>query len=391
METHTKELEYLLNNYWCVRENTPEIYFNIKNNLSYYKDFIQNKLGSRLIVNDKFIKLEKIPATPKTYMGISGFTDALEYIILLIILLFLEDKPKLEQFILSSLIDYITNIATTLELNTIPNWNLLHHRKCLVNVINHLKELEIIKVVEESKLFTEDVKAEALYETTGISNYYVREFNNNILEYNNLDDYINDEFSTQSAETGDIRRYKVYRHLMYAIATYSVDITPAEIDYLRKFRSSINNELEKYTTAELELTKNMAVLMYSPDTKEKYDFPNNKAISDIILLINNKILESITKEELILNQFEIATISKEQLSRIIKETKNEYKDYFSKVYRDMPISNFIKEVTNYMQEYDFIKEEENQYIIYPSISKLTGYIPKEETEQLNLFGGVNNE
>lgn len=391
METHTKELEYLLNNYWCVRENTPEIYFNIKNNLSYYKDFIQNKLGSRLIVNDKFIKLEKIPATPKTYMGISGFTDTLEYIILLIILLFLEDKPKLEQFILSSLIDYITNIATTLELNTIPNWNLLHHRKCLVNVINHLKELEIIKVVEESKLFTEDVKAEALYETTGISNYYVREFNNNILEYNNLDDYINDEFSTQSAETGDIRRYKVYRHLMYAIATYSVDITPAEIDYLRKFRSSINNELEKYTTAELELTKNMAVLMYSPDTKEKYDFPNNKAISDIILLINNKILESITKEELILNQFEIATISKEQLSRIIKETKNEYKDYFSKVYRDMPISNFIKEVTNYMQEYDFIKEEENQYIIYPSISKLTGYIPKEETEQLNLFGGVNNE
>ena len=72
-------------------------------------------------------------------MGLPNFTDTLEYSILMIILLFLEDKPKLEQFILSNLIDFITNTATTLELNTVPNWNILHHRKCLVNVINHLK------------------------------------------------------------------------------------------------------------------------------------------------------------------------------------------------------------------------------------------------------------
>ena len=61
MDNHTRELEYLLNNYWCVKEKTPQIYFNIKNNLDYYKDFIQTRLGSRLIVNDRFIKLEKIP------------------------------------------------------------------------------------------------------------------------------------------------------------------------------------------------------------------------------------------------------------------------------------------------------------------------------------------
>ena len=129
MDTHTKELEYLLNNYWCVKEENPKEYFQIKNNLDYYKDFIQTKLGSRLIVNDRFIKLEKIPAIPKSYMGLPNFTDTLEYSILMIILLFLEDKPKLEQFILSNLIDFITNTATTLELNTVPNWNILHHRK----------------------------------------------------------------------------------------------------------------------------------------------------------------------------------------------------------------------------------------------------------------------
>ena len=391
MDVYTKELEYLLNNYWCVKEQDSKEYFKIKNNLDYYKDFIQTKLGSRLIVNDRFIKLEKIPAVPKSYMGISSFNDNLEYIILFIILLYLEDKPKLEQFILSNLIDFITNTATTLELDNIPNCNIIHHRKCLVNVINHLKELNIIKVVEEDNVFTEDTKAEALYETTGLSNYYIREFKNNILEYSDLNDYISDEFSNQNENLGDVRRYKVYRHLLYSLAAYTEDLTEFEIDYLRRFRSSINNELSKYTEAELELTKNMAVLMYDDVTREKFDFPNNKAICDIVLLVNYNILTKVDNNELSLNQDETITISRELLSRIIKEVKQENILYFSKNYREMPIDNFIKEVISYLMEYDFIRDYELGYKIYPSISKLVGYIPMDRQEQLDLFGGVDDE
>lgn len=391
MEVLTKELEYLLNSYWCVKEQNREEYFKIKNNLNYYKDFIQTKLGSRLIVNDRFIKLEKIPSIPKSYMGISNFNDTLEYTILFIILLFLEDKPKQEQFILSNLIDFITNTATTLELDKVPNWNILHHRKCLVNVINHLKELSIIKVVEENNIFTEDAKAEALYETTGLSNYYIREFKNNIQDYTSINDYITDEFSNQNEQLGDVRRYKVYRHLLYSLATYTEDLTEFEIDYLRRFRSSINNELNKYTEAELELTKNMAVLLYDPITREKFDFPNNKAIADITLLVNNNILTKVDNKLLPLNQDETITISKESLSRIIKEVKQEYSSYFSKNYQDMPLDNFIKEVISYLKEYDMIRDNDLGYKIYPIVSKLTGYIPKEKQEQLELFGGASNE
>lgn len=391
MDTYTKELEYLLNNYWCVKEQNPKEYFKIKNNLDYYKDFIQTKLGSRLMVTDRFIKLEKIPSIPKSYMGLSNFTDPLEYVILFIVLLFLEDKPKLEQFILSNLIDFITRTATTLELDHIPNWNILHHRKCLVNVLNHLKELYIIKVVEEKNLFTEDEKAEALYETTGLSNYYMREFKNNILEYTNINDYISDEFTNQNDNIGDVRRYKVYRHLLYSLVSYTEDLTQFEIDYLRRFRSSINNEIKKYTESELELTKNMALLLYDPITKEKYDFPNNKAISDIVLMVNYKIVNEVDNEMITLNQDETITITKEYLYRIIKEVKKENLPYLSKNYKDMPIDNFIKETISYLKEYDFIREYEQGYKIYPITSKLVGYIPKDKIEQLDLFGGEDNE
>ena len=387
MDIHTKELEYLLNNFWCIKEQNPSLYFDIKNNLDYYKNFIQTKLGSRLLITDRFIKLEKIPSVPKSYMGINCFTDPLEYVILFIILLFLEDKPKLEQFILSSLIDYVKNIAATLELDNQPDWNLFHHRKCLVNVINYLKDLGIIKVVEEHLSFTENANAEALYESTGLSNYYVREFKGNVLEYTTLNDFINDEFSNQNENIGDVRRYKIYRHLLYSLVTYSEDLNEYELDYLRKFRGPISNELSKYTEGELELTKSMALLMYPVDSKEKYDFPNNKAISDIVLMVSSKILDYINTGKMILNSNETFSITKEELLQLINDVRNDNLEYFSKNYKEMSKENFFTEIVNYMKEYDFIKTDDIGYKIYPMVSKFVGYIPKDDKEQLDLFGG----
>lgn len=392
MDSQVKTLEYLLDNFWCVKENNPKTYYNIKNNLDYYKDFIRDKLGSKLLVNDRFIKLEKIPAKAKAYMGLVGFKERLEYVILFIVLLFLENKPKQEQFILSNLTDFIVNTATTLELDNVPNWNILHHRKCLVNVINHLKELYIIKVVDEENVFTEDKSAEALYESTGLSNYYVREFKNNIIEYSSLNDYVNDEFTGQYDDIGDVRRYRVYRHLLYSLSSFTSDLTDYEIDYMRKFRSSINNEISKYTNAELELTRNMALLLYDYETRGKFDFPNNKVISDIVLLVNMKILNQIDNEVFSVDEEEVLTLSKEQLYRMIKEVREENLEYFSKNYRELSLDNFIKEVVNYLKEYDFIREFDLGYKVYPSVSKLVGYIPKElKDEQLNLFEGDIDE
>ena len=299
--------------------------------------------------------------------------------------MYLEDKPKLEQFILSDLIDYISNTSVNLKLDNIPNWNILHHRKCLVKVINHLKNLHIIKVVDELNSFTEDVHAEGLFETTGLSNYYVREFKNDILEYSDIKDYVNDEFSNQDDKIGDVRRYKVYRSLLYSLVSYTEDLTEFEMDYLRKFRNSINNELNKYTLSELELTRNMALLMYDDETKEKFDFPNNKAICDIVLLINDYILDKVNNSELELNKDETIIITKESMNRIIKDVRSNNLKYFSKYYREMIIDTYIIEVINYLKEYDVIREYDLGYKIYPIVSKLTGYIPKDDKEQMNLF------
>ncbi len=245
--------------------------------------------------------------------------------------------------------------------------------------------------MEERSLFTEDAKAEALYETTGISNYYVREFKGNIVEYTSISDYMNDEFADQNELVGDVRRYHIYRSLLYGLVTYTEDLTEYEMDYMRKFRGSIKNEFEKYVNGEFELTRNMALLLIDPESREKEYFPNTKAISDILLLVNYAIVLKITNEEFSLQENETFAIAQEQLYRIIKDVRQEYQMYFSKNYREMPLDKFIEEVIYYLKEYDFIKETELRYIIYPSIARMVGYIPKEKEVQLSIFEGVENE
>ncbi len=385
IDKHTKELEYLLNNFWCLKDQNPSLYWEIKNNLDYYKDFVQTKLGSVLIVNDRLIKLEKIPTIPKAYMGINAFGQPLEYVLLFLILLFLEDKPKSKQFILSNLIDFIDNTARGLELDHLPDWNIYQHRKCLVNVMHHLEDMGIIKVVDEIYNFSEDKQAEGLYESTGISNYYIRRFQNNILNYETIEDYLNDEYTKYTDK--DIKRMKIYRNLLYSLVIYPEELTEFEWDYLRKFRGTISNELSKYTDGELEITKNMALLLFPMEGRQSYDFPNSKAICDIILLINNYLLELVDKGELQLNQQEIIVISEEYFKRIIKEVRNESGLYFSKYYKDLSFTSFYQDIVECMQEYDFLKINDLEVKIYPMVSKLIGYIPQDPLQQLDLFGG----
>ena len=147
----------------------------------------------------------------------------------------------------------------------------------------------------------------------------------------------------------------------------------------------MQTEIEKYLPSSLEVTKNMALLLTESDYKEKLDFPNAKAVSDIVLLVNNEILNELNDEKINLNDEEFIYVSKEIIERIIKNVYKEFNSYFSKKYKDLTKDDFVTEVINYMKEYDFIFIEDNNYRINPSVSKFIGFINKEDKEQLSIF------
>ena len=108
-------------------------------------------------------------------------------------------------------------------------------------------------------------------------------------------------------------------------------------------------------------------------------------------MVNNSILQKVNEEKFTLPTNEILVLSKEEFRRIIKDVRNDNIMFFSKNYREISQENFITEIINYMKEYDFIKEEDSTYLIYPIVSKFIGYIPKNYENTLDLFGGELDE
>ena len=389
-ETIIECMQLLLNNFWILKEDDLDNYYKIKRNQHLLRDYINKTLGSRLIIHDRFIKLEKVPAQALESIGLPNFILQTDYIYLCLILLFLEDKTRETYFMLSDLIDYVKNTAVALELNNVPNWTLTKERKSLKRAVNFLEKIKVIKLKDASKDdFSDNENAEALYISTGLSNYVMRMFNNEIFDIKQEEDFIKDEWTYQNDEKGDIRKYKIYRNLIYTPCIYMNDISKSEIDYLKQLRHHISNELSNLNY-ELELTKNMALVFENENALTKDSFPNNKRISAIVLIVLTKLYELIKKNKIILNEYEIGKISYEDLYNIIIGIKNKYNIYLSKTLKDLTDSAFFDNIIDILETYTFIRNINNYYEILPAIRIFNSKLIENKNKQLDIWGDNND-
>ena len=382
----------LLYNFWIVKDGNEEIYYKIKYNQNKIKDFVSKNLGSNLIIHNRFIKLEKIPSYLVASEGINTFNNVEDYIFLALILLYLEDKARGDLFVLTDLIDYVKNTSITLELNHIPDWSLKKDRKGIDAAINFLVNLSAIKVKDRDKVsFVDNRESQALYEVTGISNYIMRLFDTSITDITDINDFLKLEFQNQDEEKGDVRRYKVFRNILYLPSTSTKSISSSEIDYIKKNRNYIKNEISSKLDMEVEITNNLTLLYDDTSSTMKDNFPNNKKITEIVLMVNKEILDDIKNGKIILDNYECASVDISYLKMIIKRIKNEKIPYIGKTLEKETFDKFYKEVVNYMCMYNFISIDGDLVTINPTISRMVG-ITKEldKSMQMDIFGGVED-
>ena len=391
MDNISKEIDLLLNNFWITKDEKREEYYFLKQNQYKIKDFINKNLGNKLIIHNNFIKLEKIPAKPNINMGIASFQSPFDYVLLFLLLLFLEDKTKGDRFILSSLIESIKNIAVTLKLNNIPDWNLSSNRKSLIRVLNFLEESYVIILNERQTIkFEDDINAEALYEATGLANYLIPTFDADINTFNQASDFL--RYEEENINFQDMRRYKVYRHLLYTPAVHKTDLTNLEEDYLKKMHKVIENEIKENIDMEVEITKNLSLIYAPENTIQKEYFPNTKKISDIVLLLNQEIIDFAKVNNISLIEDESFKISKSDFKKIIEKLRQNKKDYFSKNILDLSFEKYYQEVLTVLINFNFVKENEEEIIVLPMIYRFLGKTPKvKETNIVQLEMEVTNE
>ena len=374
--------EKLLENYWFVKELNQDNYNMVKQDLTTEtQDFIKNKLGYKLIVNPYLIKLEKITGKPQSFMGIQSFDTKLEYIFLCLILIYLEERTKGEQFILSGLIDYIQNIILEINLEDIKiDFTIYSQRKSMVKVLKFIKEIGFIKIYDgDENKFAENIENDVLYEVTGISKYFMRNFATNIADCENFNDIFKNEQLGLEQDKGKERKQRVYRRLFTENVVYKENQEDQDYNYIRNYRNAINQDVDKMLQSTLEVHKNGAYILLVDDKNFKNVFPANNGISDVTLFINTLISERVKKGELKPQINDFIYISKIAFGKIVRETKNRYSKGFSKEYREMPEEKLQDEIVIYMKQFDMIREskETEEYIIMPICFKIVGKYPKD--------------
>ena len=373
--------EKLLENYWFVKELNQESYNLIKQDLNNeVQDFIKNKLGYKLIVNPYLIKMEKIPGKPQEFMGIQEFETKLEYVFLCLILIYLEERTKGEQFILSGLIDYIQNIVVEIELEDIKiDFTIYSQRKSMVKVLKFIKEIGFIKIYDgDENKFAENIENDVLYEVTGISKYFMRNFSSNITDCTLYTDIYEKEQLGLEQDKGKERRQRVYRRLFTENIVYKENEEDQDYNYIKNYRNAIQQDVDKMFESTLEVHKNGAYILLTEDKNFKNTFPAKNGISDVVLFINREIKEKLSSNEYKKNINDLIFISEIQFTKLVREVKEKYSKGFSKEYREMTEDKLVIEIVNFMNQFDMIRknEETKEYIIMPICIKIIGKYPK---------------
>lgn len=374
--------EKLLENYWFVKDIDVDEYNSIKRDLnSDTQEFIKNKLGYKLIVNPYVIKMEKVPGKPQTFMGIEKFNSKLEYIFLCLILIYLEERTRGEQFILSGLIDYIQNLIAEIDVQNIKiDFTIYSQRKAMVNVLRFIKEMGFIKLFDgDEGKFAEDIENDILYEVTGVSKYFMRNFSSNITDCNVYADIYEKEQLGLEQDKGKERRQRVYRRLFTENVVYKEESDDQDYNYIKNYRNAINQDVDKMLESTLEVHRNGAYILLTENKNFKNTFPSNRAISDVVSFINTLIVERVKSNQFNKNINDTINISEVQMSKLVREVKEKYGKGFSKEFRELEEEKLLIEIVEYMKQFDMIRyiEESKEYIIMPICFKIIGKYPQD--------------
>ena len=364
----------LLESFIILKSKDRDKYYEIKDNIDENMSFIKDKLGYDLIIKEDFIKLEKIPSEPKSFMGIPGFTEIEEYIFFMILLMFLEDKNKEEQFVLSNLTEYISINYT----NQKVEWTNFKTRKNLINVIKAAINIGIIEKNDgDEESFQKDENMDVLFENTGISRYIVRNFKSDIQNINSYEELLesNDLYFDKSSK----RRNSVYRNLLLCPIVYNKGVDDSEYDYIKKYRGSINKELEENLNWSMDVHKNGALIVLKNPTNVKDTFPNQnkKGESEITLIINDKLHNMIKHAEFEIKDNDTIIISNERFKNILLNIRKDEGHGFIKKFRECSDEFFIECIKEYMADFSMIIEDGENTIIMPLVSKVIGKYPKD--------------
>ena len=365
-------LEVLLSRRWVLKSRERELYYEMKDEISGLKKFFTEKMGYQVIVNPYLVKVEKLPAKAERWMGIQEFTSPIEYSFFCLILMFLEDKEAEEQFVLSELTEYVQGQYQQEKVD----WTIYSYRRHLIKVMKYCVAIGILNVDDGSEEnFARDDRSEVLYENTGASRYFMRNFTQDIMGYSNYRDFQKTEWIDVNEDRGIVRRQRVYRNLLMSMGIYRTEENEEDFTYVKNYRNMIQGELQELFPCELQVYRSSAYLVLGEECRLGRWLPEENTLSDIILLLGQLIREKVEQRVFSLQNDESIRISMEEFRSLIEECKRCFGSGFNKTYREMTTEEFFREIAAYLTNLELAERQRENMMIRPVLGKLIGKYP----------------
>lgn len=370
----TNVLETLLEKRWILKSSDKALYYQCRDSLGEVRRFAVEKMGCQIVENSLLVKIEKIPAKPENYMGIGCFDSVMEYVLLCMMLMFLEDKEPEEQFILSQLTEYI---ASNIPDGNI-DWTLYTQRRQLVKVLRYAAKTGLIRITDGSDdMFMDTVLGEVLYENTGTSKYFMRNFSKDIMAYAKPQDFEESDWFEMNEDRGIVRRHRVYKRLLFSLGMYREEETDEDFEYLKYYGRRLEDDLERIFDCQLHIHRTSAYLILGDGCKMGREFPANNMMSDMLLLCAGLIREQVDKGKIVPLADETIRISEVNFDQMVRTVKEKYGNGFTKSFREMASLEFVKTLKEELCKMNFIRmeKERHEIVIFPIIAKMTGRFP----------------
>ena len=371
-------LEILLGRRWILKARDKELYYRMKDEAGTVKKFLTEKMGYQVIVNPYLVKVEKVPAKPERWMGIPDFTEPIEYAFFCLILVFLEDKEAQEQFVLSELTEYVQGQYVEEQID----WTVYSYRRHLIKVMKYCVTVGILNVDDGSEEgFARDYSGEVLYENTGVSRFFMRNFTQNIMDYSSYTDFLKADWIDVDEDRGIVRRQRIYRSLLMTMGIYRTPENEEDFAYLRNYRNMIQGELEGFIPCELQVYRSSAFLILGEDSHMGRCIPEENTLSDILLLCGLLLREKVDRGENEVGKDENIRITREAFRGLLQECKERFGKGFNKTYREMVTEEFFREISAYLLHLELVEEQRDDVLIRPVLGRVVGKYPADFEER----------
>lgn len=359
-----RAFKLLFEQFWVIRSEQPEDYFFIKKHQQQIAKELRERFGMNLFIKPQFIQLLKRPHRLFPWMGEIGFSEQLDYVLLMCGLAYIEEREVESAFMLEEL---VRDLELLIPEEITLDWTNYSHRKSLVRVLKKMLELKLIEVLEgETTLFEQsEGNQEVLYMTTTQARYFLSRAPSSYSEYPDFETFWTDIQENRGLN----KNQEIYQRLMLEPLIERGDENEDLFIRMRNYYRSMSDWFENQTAFSFELYRDYGALTLEQRDGWPALFPSRQVIDEILIQLAT-VLQNQRQRSSVYGEIDLTMT---EWMNLLQELREEYLAYWSQEFVNLNQDQLSQRLLQRGEEWALLKVDriEQKIIIQPVMARMT--------------------